>query len=90
MRCPGCAITDTVKQVDADGRVATTLDRSHLVTVQTPQAFRLPALRDAHRDGARRTDDAALVEAIGGRVVVVEGEATNRKITTPADLAVST
>ena len=66
-----------------------TLDRSHLVTVQTPQAFRLPALQDAHRDEGEATDDAALVEAAGGRVVIVEGETTNRKITTPADLTVS-
>ncbi len=83
---PGLAITDTVKQVDADGMVTSTLDRTRLVTVQTPQAFRLPTLRDAHRTGAEATDDAALVEALGGRVVVVEGEVTNRKITTPDDL----
>ena len=86
---PGLPITDTVKSVGADGAVGATLDRSHLVTVQTPQAFRLPALQDAHRDEGEATDDAALVEAAGGRVVIVEGETTNRKITTPADLAVS-
>jgi len=86
---PGLPITDTVKSVGADGAVRATLDRSHLVTVQTPQAFRLPALQDAHRDEGEATDDAALVEAAGGRVVIVEGETTNRKITTPADLAVS-
>ena len=86
---PGLPITDTVKSVGPDGAVAATLDRSHLVTVQTPQAFRLPALREAHRDAGEATDDAALVEAAGGRVVIVEGETTNRKITTPADLAVS-
>jgi 2-C-methyl-D-erythritol 4-phosphate cytidylyltransferase len=86
---PGLPITDTVKSVGADGAVSATLDRSHLVTVQTPQAFRLPALQDAHRDEGEATDDAALVEAAGGRVVIVEGETTNRKITTPADLGVS-
>ena len=86
---PGLPITDTVKSVGADGSVGATLDRSHLVTVQTPQAFRLPVLQDAHRDEGEATDDAALVEAAGGRVVIVEGETTNRKITTPADLAVS-
>ena len=80
---PGLPITDTVKQVRADRSVVATLDRAHLVAVQTPQAFRLPALRAAHHDGGEATDDAALVEAVGGRVVVVEGEVTNRKITTP-------
>ena len=86
---PGLPITDTVKEVRGDRSVAATLDRTHLVTVQTPQAFRLPALRAAHHDRGEATDDAALVEAVGGRVVVVEGEATNRKITTPADLTES-
>ncbi len=86
---PGLPITDTVKSVGPDGAVTATLDRSILVTVQTPQAFRLPALQDAHRDEGEATDDAALVEAAGGRVVIVEGETTNRKITTPTDLAVS-
>lgn len=86
---PGLAITDTVKQVRGDGSVTATLDRSHLVTVQTPQAFRLPTLRAAHREGGEATDDAALVEALGGRIVVVKGEVTNRKITTPADLTES-
>jgi 2-C-methyl-D-erythritol 4-phosphate cytidylyltransferase len=85
---PGLPVTDTVKQVEDAGTVTATLDRTHLVTVQTPQAFRFAALRDAHRSGADATDDAALVEAIGGRVVVVPGESTNRKITTPDDLAV--
>jgi 2-C-methyl-D-erythritol 4-phosphate cytidylyltransferase len=83
---PGLPLTDTVKQVDDAGAVIATLDRSRLVTVQTPQAFRLSTLRDAHRGGADATDDAALVEANGGRVVVVPGEDTNRKITTPRDL----
>lgn len=86
---PGLPITDTVKSIGADGSVSATLDRARLVTVQTPQAFRLPALQDAHRGEGEATDDAALVEATGGRVVIVEGEPTNRKITTPSDLAVS-
>jgi 2-C-methyl-D-erythritol 2,4-cyclodiphosphate synthase len=54
--------------------------------VQTPQAFLARALRAAHRSGADATDDAALVEAAGGRVVVVDGEPRNRKITHPEDL----
>jgi len=82
---PGVAVTDTIKVV-ADGRVVATPDRSTLVAVQTPQAFRADVLRDAHRGEATATDDAALVEAAGGRVVVVAGEDDNLKITRPADL----
>ncbi len=84
---PGVAVTDTIKRVKADGTITATLDRSDLRAVQTPQAFRAGALRDAYIGGADATDDAAVVEALGGRVVVVEGELENRKITTPADLA---
>ena len=91
---PGLPVSDTIKRVVRDGHgdavVAETLDRSHLVAVQTPQAFRADLLRAAHAEGADATDDAALVEAAGGTVVVVPGEATNMKITGPDDLAVAT
>lgn len=83
---PGVAVADTIKVVDADGAVADTPDRSTLVAVQTPQAFRASVLRAAHSSGGEATDDAALVESAGGRVVVVAGEAENRKITHPDDL----
>ena len=83
---PGLAVTDTIKVVDDDGVVVDTPDRASLVAVQTPQAFRAATLRAAHGSGGEATDDAALVEAFGGRVVVVAGEPANRKITTPADL----
>ena len=63
-----------------------TPDRSSLVAVQTPQAFRADVLRRAHASGAEGTDDAALVERAGGRVVTVPGEPWNRKITGPDDL----
>ena len=72
--------------VDVNGTVVSTPDRSTLVAVQTPQVFRASALRAAHAQGAEGTDDAALIERIGGRVVVVAGEARNRKITAPDDL----
>ena len=85
---PGVAVTDTVKRVEGD-RVIETLDRSQLVAVQTPQAFRADALRKAHGAGGDATDDAALVEAAGGTVVVVAGEPGNIKVTTPADLRVA-
>jgi 2-C-methyl-D-erythritol 4-phosphate cytidylyltransferase len=83
---PAVAVADTIKQVDADGVVTATPDRATLVAVQTPQAFRADMLRRAHRDGAEGTDDAALVEAIGGRVVTVPGDVANRKLTVPDDL----
>ena len=83
---PGLPVVDTVKQVAPDGTVLATLDRSSLVTVQTPQAFRAAALRAAHAAGGEATDDAALVERAGGRVVVVPGHADNRKITVAGDL----
>jgi 2-C-methyl-D-erythritol 4-phosphate cytidylyltransferase len=80
---PGVPLVDTVKRV-AGGVVVETLDRTALVAVQTPQAFRAEVLREA--DG-EATDDAALVEAAGGRVVVVPGDPANLKVTEPADLA---
>ena len=83
---PGVAVADTIKVVDADGHVVDTPDRSTLVAVQTPQAFRFDALRRAHAAGGEATDDASLIEAIGGTVVVVEGDPGNRKITLPDDL----
>ena len=82
---PGVAVADTIKRV-AGGQVVATLDRAELVAVQTPQAFTGAALRRAHADGAEATDDAALVEATGGRVVVVPGDPANTKITLRTDL----
>jgi len=83
---PAVAVSDTIKRVDDAGRVTDTLDRSMLVAVQTPQAFRGDVLRRAHEGGTVATDDAALVEALGGTVRVVPGESRNLKITTPDDL----
>jgi 2-C-methyl-D-erythritol 4-phosphate cytidylyltransferase len=82
---PAIAVADTIKVV-ADGVVVSTPDRASLVAVQTPQAFRAGVLRGAHASGGDATDDAALVEALGGVVVVVDGEVANRKITVPDDL----
>ena len=83
---PGLAVTDTIKVVDHAGTVTATPDRGSLRAVQTPQAFRAEQLRAAHAAGGEGTDDAALVEALGAIVVVVDGEADNRKITHAADL----
>jgi 2-C-methyl-D-erythritol 4-phosphate cytidylyltransferase len=82
---PGVAVADTLKRVDGTD-VVETVARDGLVAAQTPQAFRASALRAAHADADDASDDAALVEAAGGRVVVVPGEPANLKITAPADL----
>jgi len=84
---PGVTPADTIKLVEEDGVVVSTLPRSALRAVATPQAFRAAVLRAAHTGSAEGTDDASLVEANGGRVIVVEGSAMNRKITTPEDMA---
>lgn len=83
---PALAVTDTIKQVNALNIVVSTLDRSTLVAVQTPQAFNADVLRAAHASSPEGTDDATLVEQLGKQVVVVAGEVMNRKLTTPEDL----
>ena len=87
---PGISLADTVKQVDDSGTVRGTLDRASLRAVQTPQGFSRAALTEAHAralaENLAVTDDAALLEACGMPVVITEGDAANRKITTPADL----
>ena len=85
-----CAVpvADTVKRVD-NLTVVETLNRSELWAVQTPQAFRAGALRAAHATGGEATDDAALLEAAGDRVVVVPGDPRNLKLTRPDDLVVA-
>ena len=84
---PGIPVADTIKRIAPDGeRVVETLDRPALRAIQTPQAFSASALRAAHAAGGDATDDAALVEAAGGRVVVVAGDPANLKVTGPEDL----
>lgn len=83
---PGVFVTDTIKRV-ASGLVVETVDRSELVAVQTPQAFAADVLRRAHINEPQASDDAAVVESMGGRVSVVPGEQSNIKITVPEDLA---
>jgi 2-C-methyl-D-erythritol 4-phosphate cytidylyltransferase len=86
---PALPVSDTIK-VCEDGTVAATLDRTKLYAAQTPQAFRLGLLRSIYaapeEDLHAATDDASLVENAGGRVVVVAGEKTNIKLTSPEDL----
>lgn len=86
---PVLEIVDTIKRI-CDGRVVETLDRRFLGAAQTPQGFRVGLLREAYREADRRglvlTDEAMAVEALGRPVAVVPGLASNRKLTTPADL----
>ena len=81
---PSVPVTDTIRR--HGGGV---IDRSTLVAVQTPQGFAASALRAAHASGHDATDDATLVEAAGGTVVLVPGDPRNLKLTTPADLLVA-
>jgi len=83
---PAIPVADTIKVVDDTGQVIRTPSRGSLRAVQTPQAFRAEMLRRAHASRGEGTDDAALVEAEGGKVVVVDGDVLNRKITTRDDL----
>src|SRR5262249_7508260 len=79
---------DTVKKVSG-GVVDATLDRRTIFLAQTPQAFRRGALRDALAVTGDATDEAALAERAGHPVRIVEGEASNIKVTTPEDLVVA-
>lgn len=81
---PGVAVTDTLRSIDG-----APVDRESLLAVQTPQAFRAEALRQAHRQHPEATDDASLLEAEGHSVVVVEGDPANLKVTAPTDLALA-
>lgn len=89
---PVLPMADTVKVV-ANGVVVSTLDRSSLVRVQTPQGFRRsvlkPAYEQAARDGVSVTDCSSVVERTGYQVHLVEGDETNFKITTPYDLTLA-
>lgn len=87
---PVLPLRDTVKEVQEDGRVVRTLERSRLRRVQTPQGFPLAELRRAHREvgsDVPATDDASLCEAAGLEVRTVDGDPENLKVTTPEDLA---
>jgi 2-C-methyl-D-erythritol 4-phosphate cytidylyltransferase len=84
---PSLALADTLKRADGEGTVVETVDRTGLYAVQTPQAFLAPVLRGALAgELASATDCAALVEARGGRVRLVDGDARLLKVTTASDL----
>ncbi|MCL2524745.1 MAG: 2-C-methyl-D-erythritol 4-phosphate cytidylyltransferase [Betaproteobacteria bacterium] len=82
-------VADTVKQADADGRVAATLPRDGLWQAQTPQMFRHGLLRVALENNRAVTDEAGAIEAMGLAPKLVRGGASNLKVTWPADLALA-
>jgi len=90
---PGLAVVDTIKQVDADGTVHRTVDRSPLRAIQTPQGFDRDLLQRAHAaadpEPVAVTDDAGLVERLGVPVHVVPGHEEAFKVTRPFDILVA-
>jgi len=88
---PALPATDTIKEVDESGAIVRTPDRTKLFHAQTPQGFPRAMLEEAYlrakADRIQATDDAALCERIGARVVIVEGSATGMKVTTDEDFA---
>lgn len=87
---PVVPLKDTVKHLDAAGRVLDTPDRATLAAIQTPQVFPRTVLERAHREVTGDvTDDAAMVEALGLTVRTFPGDPANIKVTTPHDLAMA-
>ncbi|HAR63928.1 MAG: 2-C-methyl-D-erythritol 4-phosphate cytidylyltransferase [Candidatus Margulisiibacteriota bacterium] len=84
-------VTDTIKKITTDGIVETTLNRSELVSVQTPQGFRFDILKKAYEleDKHLFTDDSSMVEKVGGTVKVIDGSPENIKITYPPDVLIA-
>jgi 2-C-methyl-D-erythritol 4-phosphate cytidylyltransferase len=87
---PAIAASDTLKRVDAEGVIRGTTPRDTIYLAQTPQAFDLVWIREAH-EAARRhdwqaTDDASLIEQLGRPVYIIPGTRSNLKLTTPEDL----
>ena len=87
---PVIPITDTVKRLNDIGRVETTLPRKNYKFSQTPQFFDVDLIRNAHRKIIKDvTDDASMIEMIGGEVEVFDGDIENLKITTSNDLVIA-
>lgn len=84
-------VADTLKEAEEGGEIARTVDRSGLWAAQTPQAFRTEALRAAQVAGdlAGATDEARLIEAAGGRVLLERVDEPNLKVTTSADIRIA-
>lgn len=89
----GVPAKDTIKQVNEENVIKATPDRSFLWQAQTPQVFQKELLIRAYESALKEnfigTDDASLVERIGGKVQMVEGDRENLKITYPVDLKIA-
>jgi len=89
----GLPVSDTLKLADGSGYIKKTLERDSVWLAQTPQAFDYGLIKKAHdiarKEGFKGTDDASLVERIGGKVRIIRGSIENIKITTPEDLAIA-
>lgn len=88
---PALPVTDTIKTLDASGFVTATPDRKGLRAAQTPQGFDFKLILGAHRAmiNHEMTDDASLIESLGGRVGIVDGARDNIKLTTPEDFSLA-
>lgn len=86
---PGIYVTDTIKSVDSS-YITGTVDRTSLVSIQTPQGFKTEIIKNAHASAREKnitaTDDCALCENMGIKIKAVAGSRTNIKLTTPDDL----
>ena len=82
---------DTIKEVDENGKIIRTIDRSKLYNTQTPQAFEYNLIKMAHDklQNQNFTDDAGMVEFLGKDVYIVDGDYKNIKVTTKSDLALA-
>jgi 2-C-methyl-D-erythritol 4-phosphate cytidylyltransferase len=90
----GLPVKETVKELDEQGMVLRSVNRSHLWLIQTPQIFQFEDLRLAHQkalndDWEEATDDAFLIEKMGVPVKIIKGEESNVKVTTPRDLDIA-
>jgi 2-C-methyl-D-erythritol 4-phosphate cytidylyltransferase len=90
---PAIEAYDTLKKVSSDGLIERTVPRQRIVMAQTPQAFRLSLIRQAHESAVRQdwlaTDDASLLEQMGAAVHVIAGSRHNLKITRPEDVGLA-
>lgn len=88
----GCPVADTLKKVDENGFIATTVDRNNMWQIQTPQVFEKKLIKKAYEtaDTNGATDDCMLVEAIGERVAMVKGDKSNIKVTLQEDVGLAT
>ncbi len=87
---PGVKVKDTVKRIDGDGFICETVDREELVNIQTPQIFNYrlycQALENSQKNNLDFTDDCQLIESLGVKIKIVEGDYLNIKITTKDDI----